>query len=149
MPIRLRLESGSCFCGNIALEARGEPFWISYDHDDDCRKALGGPLTVWIGYRCDQINFTRGTPKAISRTQGVRRTFCADCGSSIGYAEEGLPGECWLTIGFMDHPERFQPTIHAFWSMKLPWASFADGLPRVGRHSRNRLGQTGFPDQRK
>jgi hypothetical protein len=37
--------------------------------------------------------------------------------------------EYWLTIGFMDKPERFKPAVHAFWSMKLPWIEFADHLP--------------------
>ena len=46
-----KIETGACFCGAIAAEMRGEPFWICYDHDDDCRRALGGPLTVSVGYR--------------------------------------------------------------------------------------------------
>jgi hypothetical protein len=148
MPERLRVERGSCFCGRIALEARGEPFWINYDHDDDCRKAIGGPLTVWIGYRTDQLAFTKDRPRTFSRTPGVTRSFCERCGSSIGYADEGLPGECWLAIGFMDHPERFAPGVHAFWSMKLPWLKFADDLPRVDRYSRDRSPETGSPDRR-
>src|SRR3954462_310846 len=36
-----RIETGSCFCGAIAAEMHGEPFWICYDHDDDCRRAIG------------------------------------------------------------------------------------------------------------
>jgi len=149
MSDQSRIEPGSCFCGKIALEARGEPFWINYDHDDDCRKAIGSPLTVWIGYRLDQIVFTRGTPRTFSKTPGVTRTFCQDCGSSISYSDEGLLDECWLTIGFMDHPERFEPQVHAFWSMKLPWMQFADNLPRVDRYSRERDLKIGFPDQRR
>lgn len=142
------MERGSCFCGKIMLEARGEPFWINYDHDDDCRKALGGPLTVWIGYRQDQVRFTGDIPKTFSKTPGITRSFCANCGSSISYADEGLPNECWLAVGVMDHPERFPPRVHAFWSMKLPWLRFADDLPRLDRYSRERDADVGFPDQR-
>src|SRR4051812_34960293 len=29
----------------------GEPFWICYDHDDDCRRAIGSLVNVWVGYR--------------------------------------------------------------------------------------------------
>ena len=77
-----RVESGACFCGAIAAELRGEPFWICYDHDDDCRRALGSPLTIWVGYRPDQVRFTRGSPRSFSKTAGVVRTFCPDCGTS-------------------------------------------------------------------
>jgi hypothetical protein len=85
-----RVESGSCFCGAITAEFDGEPFWIGYDHDDDCRKAIGSPLTVWVGYRPNQFRLTRGAPKAFSKTRGVTRTFCSDCGTSIGYLDAGL-----------------------------------------------------------
>lgn len=37
-----RVETGGCFCGAITAEMRGEPFWICFDHDDDCRRAIGG-----------------------------------------------------------------------------------------------------------
>lgn len=146
--MELRIERGSCFCGNVLLEARGEPFWINFDHDDDCRKALGSPLAVWIGYRQDQVHFIGDMPKTFSKTPGIVRSFCANCGSSISYADEGLPNECWLTVGIMDHPERFPPRVHAFWSTKLPWMNFADDLPRIARYSRERDAEVGFPDQR-
>lgn len=143
-----RRETGSCFCGAIAAEMRGEPFWICYDHDDDCRRAVGGPLNVWIGYRPHQVRFLRGTPKAFSRTKGVVRTFCADCGTSIGYRDEGLADELYLTVGFMDDPERFRPEAHAYWSMKLPWVVLDDGLPHVDGYSRPRDPGLGDPKDR-
>jgi hypothetical protein len=45
----VRLETCACFCGAIVGEVEGDPFWICYDHDDDCRRAIGGPLTIWVG----------------------------------------------------------------------------------------------------
>lgn len=96
-----RRETGACFCGAIAAEMTGEPFWICYDHDDDCRRAIGSPLTVWVGYRPAQVRFTRGTPKTFSRTRGVVRSFCGDCGSAIDYRDEGTPDELYLAIGFL------------------------------------------------
>ena len=94
-----RIERALCFCGKIQAEARGEPFWVCSDHDDDCRRAIGSPLNVWIGYRPEQVLFNSGQPKAFSRTPGVTRTFCADCGTSIGYTDAGLADELpddWL-----------------------------------------------------
>ncbi|RWP95754.1 GFA family protein [Mesorhizobium sp.] len=147
--MRHRLERGSCFCGSIVAEMEGEPFWINYDHDDDCRKALGSPLTIWIGYRREQVRFTSGIPKSFSKTSGVQRTFCAECGSSISYMDEGLKDEIWLTIGFMDRPERFEPKAHGFWRMKLPWIQFADELPRSETYTRQRDPTIGYPSDRK
>ncbi|HIP78351.1 MAG TPA: GFA family protein [Kiloniellaceae bacterium] len=144
-----RIETGSCFCGAIAAELRGEPFWVVYDHDDDCRRAIGSPLTVWIGYWTDQVRFTRGAPKIFSKTPGVERSFCADCGTSIGYSDAGLADEIHLCIGFMDHPERFPPQAHSFWRLKLPWVEMADALPRLDATSRRRDAAFGDPATRK
>lgn len=144
-----RRETGSCFCGAIQAELSGEPFWIAYDHDDDCRKALGSPLTIWIGYKAERVRFTRGSPRIFSRTPGVERSFCATCGSSIGYADAGLANELWLTIGFMDAPERFPPQVHGYVSMKLPWIALADDLPRFDTYTRPRDPAVGTPAKRR
>ncbi len=144
-----RIETGACFCGAIAAEMRGEPFWICYDHDDDCRRAIGGPLTIWVGYRPSQVRFAHGTPKAFSKTEGVVRTFCPDCGTSIGYRDEGIADEVYVNIGFLDAPERFRPEAHAFTRMKLPWIEFADDLPRLDGYSRERDPALGTPAERK
>lgn len=143
-----RIESGSCFCGAVVAQATGEPFWICYDHDDDCRKAIGGGVNIWVGYRPDDIAFGDVAPKSFSRTPGVTRTFCGACGSSIGYHDEALPDETYLTIGFLDHPENFVPQAHAYWDLKLPFVEMNDDLPRIGTYSRTRDASLGTPAAR-
>jgi hypothetical protein len=143
-----RLETGSCFCGNIAAKFTGEPFFTCYDYDDDCRRAIGSPLTIWVGYRPDQFKLLRGSPTRYSKTTGVTRCFCAMCGTSIGYVDEGLPDEFYVSIGFFDLPERFPPQAHAYWQMKLPWIEFADNLPRIDGYSRKRDKSKGNPIDR-
>jgi len=144
-----RIETGACFCGGILGEMRGDPFWICYDHDDDCRRALGSPLAVWVGYRPHQFRLLRGSPKSFSKTRGVVRTFCADCGTSIGYSDDGLPEEFYVAIGFLDNPERFEPQAHAYWKMKLPWLVIADDLPKAKNYTRRRDPAFGYPASRR
>ena len=105
-------------------------------------------LTSGLDIVPKQVSFTSGQPKAYSRTPGVTRTFCADCGTSIGYTDEGLADEFYLTIGFMEHPERFIPQAHAYWRMRLPWIDFPDSLPRVDGVSRPRNPSFGNPSER-
>jgi hypothetical protein len=143
-----RIETGTCFCGAIAAEMRGEPFWICYDHDDDCRRAIGSPLTIWIGYRPSEFHLTQGVLKSFSKTKGITRTFCAECGTSIGYFDEGLGDELYLTIGFFNNPERFHPQAHAYWRMKLPWVNIGDNLPHMDGYSRRRDPALGNPVDR-
>jgi hypothetical protein len=141
--------TGSCFCGEITAELQGEPFWICYDHDDHCRRAIGGPLTVWIGVRPHEFQVTKGFPKCFSKTEGVMRTFCPTCGSSISYSDKALPEELFVTIGFLDHPEKFRPEAHAYWGMRLPWVEITDTSPRINEYSRKRDPALGTPRDRK
>jgi hypothetical protein len=147
-PMTERVETGACFCGTIAAELRGDPFWICYDHDDDCRRAVGGPLNVWVGYRPGEFRLTRGAPKSFSKTKGVVRTFCPDCGTSIAYCDEGLDNELYVSIGFLDHPERFEPEAHAYWEMKLTGVKFSDDLPKAAGYTRPRDSPLGYPSKR-
>lgn len=133
-----RIETGACFCGAIGAEMRGEPFWVCYDHDDDCRRAVGGALVVWVGYRPSQFRLIRGQPTSFSKTEGVLRTFCGTCGTTISYKDDGLHDELYLALGFFDRPERFRPEAHAYWRMKLPWLEISDDLPREDGYSRAR-----------
>lgn len=143
-----RLETGSCFCGAVAAQISGEPFWICYDHDDDCRRAVGSAINIWVGYRPGQFKLVRGIPKRFSKRRGITRAFCSECGTSISYQDDGLKDELYVTIGFLDHPERFSPQAHAYWRMKLPWMEFADNLPRIETYSRVRNESMGNPVER-
>jgi hypothetical protein len=63
--------------------------------------------------------------------------------------DDGLKDEIWLTIGFVDKPERFEPEAHGFWRMKLPWIQLADDLPRFETYTRQRDPTIGYPSDRK
>jgi hypothetical protein len=143
-----RKESGSCFCGAIIAEMRGEPFWICYDHDSDCRRAIGSPVVVWVGYRPEEFSLIKGNPRSFSKTKGVVRTFCSNCGTSISYLDEGISNELYVALGFCERPESFLPEAHAYWSEKVSWIEFADKLPRIEGYSRERDPALGTPKQR-
>ncbi|MFO1049256.1 MAG: GFA family protein [Geminicoccaceae bacterium] len=127
---------------------RGDPFWICFDHDDDCRRAIGGAVTVWVSYRPAAFRVIRRTLKNFSKTKGVVRTFCSDCGTSVSYADTGLSDALYVTIGFLDRPDRFLPQAHAYWRMRLPWITFGDDLPLVDGYSRSRDPAFGDPVDR-
>ena len=81
----MRNEYGHCFCGTIVAEMSGEPFWICYDHDDDCRH-----VEAWLldGIPTREVRFQKGHPKGFSKTRGVTRYFCGD---PFVVMDDGLP----------------------------------------------------------
>ena len=124
-----KVHTGSCRCGLISAEMRTEPFLRSYCHCRDCRKQTGAPLMAFVAWRETEIAWF-GTPKTF-RSGGVERSFCEHCGSQIGYRDDLLPGDLYFALGFMDEPERYPPTLHAFEKRRLPFVHMDDGLPHL------------------
>jgi len=83
---------------------------------------------AFVAFRDDELTW-HGEPKTW-RAGGVERRFCEHCGSQIGYRDDKLPGETYLSLGFMDEPERYAPTMHAFEKRRLPFLHIDDDLPR-------------------
>ena len=122
------LHAGVCRCGLISADMRAEPILRSYCHCRDCRKQTGAPVMAFVAFREQDVDWF-GTPKTF-RSAGVERSFCEHCGSQIGYRDDKLPGEIYFSLGFMDDPEEYPPTLHAFEKRRLPFLHIDDDLPR-------------------
>ena len=110
------LHAGRCRCGSVKFAARTEPFWHSYCHCNDCRRATGDT-------------------RKVTRLGAVERSFCSECGSPLDYRDDRLPGEIYVYLGVLDSPEDFPPTLHAFDGQRLPFMRIANELPRYNRFS--------------
>ncbi|MGY6706761.1 MAG: GFA family protein [Rhizobiaceae bacterium] len=121
-------HTGSCRCGLISTATDADPVLHSYCHCRDCRKQTGAPVMAFVGFREEALTW-HGEPKIWS-AGGVVRSFCDNCGSQIGYRDVKLPGEIYLALGFMDEPERYPPTLHAFEKHRLSFLHIEDDLPR-------------------
>lgn len=122
-------HTGSCRCAAVRFSASAAPFWRSYCHCRDCRKATGAPVSVFVGWRETECGFT-GNARKIRRTGAIERSFCTECGAPLDYRDGRLPGEVYVYLGVLDAPENFPPVLHAFESRRLPFLHIADALPR-------------------
>jgi hypothetical protein len=123
--------SGRCFCGAVRFRSSGEPFQVSWCHCRDCRRQTGAPAVVWAGFRSDQVTF-EGAPKLRRSSELVTRSFCADCGTPIGYRHAELEGEIYIHAGLFDEADRLVPDRHAYVTSKLFWMHLEDGLAATG-----------------
>jgi hypothetical protein len=126
---------GGCRCGAVAVRAVGDPTIVVYCHCRDCRRSSGAPVSLFAGYRSEQVEFTGSEPTPFESSPGVHRSFCGRCGTPISFEDEGLPGETYLPVGIFDDPEAFEPEAHDWVSRRLGWFDVSDGLPRHAESS--------------
>jgi hypothetical protein len=120
------VHTGACMCGAVKFEAHGTPKWVGYCHCQSCRKHTGAPMSAYAGYERDHVRFLTPKPRYYSSSEGVRRGFCGECGSTLSYEGERWPTEIHFHIGAFDRPEDFPPTGHAFKEERLPWLHVDD-----------------------
>jgi hypothetical protein len=123
-------QTGRCLCGNIRFEAKGRRLWVAHCHCESCRRSTGAPVTTFVGFNKDQLTYTHGERKFYESSPGVRRGFCADCGTPMTYEADRSPDEVHLYISTLDEPGAFQPQLHVFHAERIPWVELNDDLPR-------------------
>ncbi len=124
--------TGSCLCGAVRYETRGESFLVNHCHCRSCRKNNGAAVVTLAGFKASQVTFSGAQRKIYNSSPGVGRAFCGNCGTPLTWEGEGgsLGAIVELHISTFDKPERLVPSAHAFYPERIAWFDVADGLPR-------------------
>ena len=134
MQERTKAQTGGCMCGAVRYEVGGLPFWVGHCHCESCRRHTGAPVVTYVGFRKDQVAFTKGRRQIYNSSPGVGRAFCGQCGTPLTWeGKSNLPerGEIFeFHISTFDDPNAFVPTNHVFYPERIAWFDVADGLPR-------------------
>ena len=102
--------TGGCLCGAVRFCLTGPPRQTGLCHCRSCRKHTGAPVAAFADCKRAAVAFTQGEPTRFASSPGVRRGFCADCGSTLSFEWDGRPDEIALHIGAFDDPDAFPPT---------------------------------------
>jgi hypothetical protein len=124
---------GSCLCGAVAYESRGEPRRAWNCHCSRCRKARGAAHASNLFVPLDGFAFTRGEdrlasfklPEALRFTQ----VFCLTCGSAMPRTDAAR-AIAVIPLGSVDGDPGVRPSRHIFAASKAPWFEIADDLPQ-------------------
>jgi hypothetical protein len=123
---------GSCLCGSVRYEIRGEPGPIVFCHCSQCRKMHGAAFGTY--FRVNRADFTLVSGEAdimsFRSSDDVLRTFCGRCGSTLQFVRESRSDSFSVAIGTLDDDPGIRPSHHIFVGSKAPWYEIADDLPR-------------------
>lgn len=121
-------HTGTCLCGAVAIEARGEPLDMGYCHCDSCRRYSGAPLSAFTLWKPENVTVTRGE-EFLGRYKSSEmsdRRYCTKCGAHVivDHPSLGL-----IDIRAVLPSLAFKPTVHLnYEETVLP---IKDGLPKL------------------
>ena len=121
---------GHCLCGAVSYEYSGPENWRAYCHCESCRRNTSSPVTAFFGVPRSAFRFTGKAPAVYRSSPGVRRLFCADCGTPMAYDSDRYPDEIHLYAASLEDPENYRPEGHVHCAERLSWFDVKDDLPR-------------------
>ena len=122
-----KITKGSCNCGGVRWEAKGNMRPITACHCSQCRKQTG---LYYAATAADDTNLTimGDTLKWYSASPDAKRGFCNECGSALFWKHDKVDFTSILA-GSIDGISGLEIAKHIFVSDKPDWYEITDGKP--------------------
>ena len=131
--------TGRCYYGATTIGATQRPQSIAYCHYIDCRRVTGAPVAAFAAFDERAVTVSPNKGREVVANPGVKRTFCAVCGSPLTGSYAYLPRQVYIPVGILDQAGDLAPELHAHESQRLTWLHIDDDLERFATTSRTRL----------
>ncbi len=126
--------SGHCLCGAVRYELSGPLGELHACHCAQCRRQSGQQV-ISTHVKRSQFSLTeeRGL-KWYRSSQGAKRGFCAECGSSLFWDDGG--DEVYISAGSLNQPTGLTLARHIFVDEKADYYEIDDDLPKFANYDR-------------
>ena len=104
--------------------------WVAHCHCESCRRNTGAAVATFVGFRRHQVRYLGGERRIYASSPGVRRGFCARCGTPLTYEADRFGDEIHLYLCSLDDPGAFPATVHVHHAEHVAWFEINDALPR-------------------
>ena len=128
-----KIYKGSCLCQQIQFQVTGFSDQVAHCHCSMCRKFHGAAFGTLVS--TTGLKWTSGKEllKEYTAANGTIRTFCGDCGSSLGFRSKDTPPEqIEIAISTFDENIPVKPDANIFLNYKANWYEVTDQLPQFG-----------------
>ncbi|MGH8030322.1 MAG: GFA family protein [Arenimonas sp.] len=124
----------SCSCGKLTASTWGEPSRISICHCLACQRRTGGVFAVQARFPADAVVIEgRSTEYVRVGDEGTsaRFHFCPECGDTVFYVPEAIPGTIAIPVGAFADPQFPQPRISVYEVRKHDWVILPDDIEHL------------------
>lgn len=119
-------RTAHCACGQLQVEAGGEPLIVSMCHCTACQRRTGSPFGLGAWYPKGQVRIRGGTRTFIRPIQDrtVTNHFCPNCGGTVLWEASKHTGLIAVAVGMFGDPAFPPPQRSIYEDTKHPWIAF-------------------------
>lgn len=118
----MKTWEGSCACGQLRATSTGDPMRVSVCHCLDCKRRSGSAFAYQARWPDDQVQFEgdyREWTKANEGGSNATFRFCPNCGSTVAYSLDSMPGLTAIPVGAFADPA-FPPPEYSVYEGRMP-----------------------------
>jgi hypothetical protein len=122
-------HTGTCYCGAIEIEMRGDPLEMGYCHCENCRHYSAAPVSAFTLWKKEDVSVAKGEEflGQFKSSDISGRGYCTKCDGHI-LVEHPTLGLVDVRIGALRNFP-FKPKVHLnYEETVLP---MRDGLPKL------------------
>lgn len=127
-------RQATCSCGKLLVRTRGEPVRVSICHCFACQKRTGSVFGTQARFASDAVTI-EGQGKEYVRVaesgHAARFQFCAECGSTVFWQADALPGFTTVAIGAFADPDFPQARVSVYEEHQHAWMCWPDGMEHL------------------
>lgn len=115
---------GSCLCGDVTYEVRGNIGIFQYCHCSRCRKLTGTAHASNLFVAPDDFSYTSGEDQVVRFDMEDTKYFapchCSRCGSTLPWLSKS--GKIVVVpAGTLDETPDIKPFQNIYWDSRAPW----------------------------
>jgi hypothetical protein len=117
-------------CGTVRYEYEGPENWVAHCHCESCRRNCSAPFTTFVGVPRSAYRMIGAAPAVYHSSPGVRRLFCAKCGTPVAFDADKYADEIHFYLAALEDASGLEPTFHVHAGEQVPWVHLGDALPK-------------------
>jgi hypothetical protein len=124
----------SCSCGKLTIRTLGEPVRISICHCLACQKRTGSVFGVQALFPEAAVAVEGQSAQYVrigDEGGAARMQFCPECGATVFYRLDAIPGMVGVPVGAFADPEFPQPGVSIYEERRHGWVGVPEGIERL------------------
>jgi hypothetical protein len=128
-----QVHEGGCACGAVRYRVKGEPVRTNVCHCTFCQRRTGSAFGIGIFFKEEDIEFEQGELKTYEHHSDeshrwLRLGFCPNCGTTVTWTVEILPGARSIAGGTFDDRDWYKIERHIWTRSAHPWVVIPPGV---------------------